>query len=79
VTTTLHALSGAKPPEAPAIGAPDRTWLGLGGLDSLTIATRASLHAAGIGRGDRVAIVRPDGPEVATAFVCVTQTAITAH
>jgi len=38
----------------------------------------AQLHGAGIGRGDRVAIVLPNGPEMAAAFVCVAQCATTA-
>ena len=34
-------------------------------------ATIASLNQFGIGRNDRVAIVLPNGPEMASAFVCV--------
>jgi acyl-CoA synthetase (AMP-forming)/AMP-acid ligase II len=36
-----------------------------------------ALHAAGVGRGDRVAIVLPNGPEMAAAFVSVAQVATT--
>jgi hypothetical protein len=36
-----------------------------------------ALHAAGVGRGDRVAIVLPNGPEMAAAFVTVAQVATT--
>jgi acyl-CoA synthetase (AMP-forming)/AMP-acid ligase II len=36
-----------------------------------------ALHGAGVGRGDRVAIVLPNGPEMAAAFVTVAQVATT--
>jgi acyl-CoA synthetase (AMP-forming)/AMP-acid ligase II len=78
MTETLQALLAAHPGEAPAIGAPDRPWLDFGGLRDQAAAVREALHAAGIGRGDRVAIVLPNGPEMAAAFVCVAQTACTA-
>ncbi|TPN44803.1 AMP-binding protein [Mesorhizobium sp. B1-1-9] len=64
--------------DAPAILAPDRATLTHGGLRSLIKATAERLHALGIGRGDRVAIVLPNGPEMATAFVAVAATASTA-
>ncbi|SDA49760.1 acyl--CoA ligase [Mesorhizobium qingshengii] len=63
---------------APAISAPDRPTLTHGGLRSLVAATAERLHALGIGRGDRVAIVLPNGPEMATAFVAVAAAASTA-
>ncbi|TPJ35938.1 AMP-binding protein [Mesorhizobium sp. B2-5-13] len=64
--------------DAPAILAPDRPTLTHGGLRALIAATATQLHALGIGRGDRVAIVLPNGPEMATAFVAVAATASTA-
>lgn len=64
--------------DAPAILAPDRATLTHGELRSLIKATVERLHALGIGRGDRVAIVLPNGPEMATAFVAVAATASTA-
>ena len=63
---------------APAISAPDRPTLTHGGLRRLIAATAERLHALGIGRGDRVAIVLPNGPEMATAFVAVAAAASTA-
>ena len=78
MTTTLAALFSAHSDDAPAIGAPERAWLTHGGLRALAGATRAALHGAGVGRGDRVAIVLPNGPEMATAFITVAQTATTA-
>ncbi|RVD41452.1 AMP-dependent synthetase [Mesorhizobium sp. M4A.F.Ca.ET.020.02.1.1] len=64
--------------DAPAILAPDRPTLTHGGLRQLIGATAAALHARGIGRGDRVAIVLPNGPEMATSFVAVAASASTA-
>ena len=64
--------------DAPAILAPDRSALSHGGLRKLIHATVARLNALGIGRGDRVAIVLPNGPEMATAFISVAAGASTA-
>ncbi|MXQ09861.1 AMP-binding protein [Alphaproteobacteria bacterium GH1-50] len=49
-----------------------------GGLRALGGEVRGALHGAGIGRGDRVAIVLPNGPEMAAAFVTVAGVATTA-
>ena len=54
-----------------AIGAPGRTWLTFPGLRVLARRTASVLNAIGIGRGDRVAIVLPNGPEAASCFVAV--------
>ena len=40
--------------------------------------TVASLNDFGVGRGDRVAIVLPNGPEMATAFLAVAAGAVAA-
>ncbi len=61
-----------------AIGAPGRAWLSYGGLRDQAGYVAKALHGFGIGRGDRVAIVLPNGPEMASAFVCVAQAAVTA-
>ena len=75
--TTLKTLLADHPAEALAIGAPDRDWLTYGGLRSLAADVAAQLHSVGVGRGDRVAIVLPNGPEMATAFVTIAQAATT--
>jgi acyl-CoA synthetase (AMP-forming)/AMP-acid ligase II len=75
---TLAALFGAHDPTTPALGAPERPWLDYGGLRDQAGLVRSVLHSAGIGRGDRVAIVLPNGPEMAAAFVTVAQSAVTA-
>jgi acyl-CoA synthetase (AMP-forming)/AMP-acid ligase II len=78
MSNTLHALLASHDKSSPAIGAPDRDWLSFGALEDLAARTRQSLNAAGVGRGDRVAIVLPNGPEMASAFIAVAQAAVTA-
>jgi oxalate---CoA ligase len=63
---------------APAIGAPERTALTHQGLRQLAQRTIADLNRLGIGRNDRVAIVLPNGPEMATAFIAIACGATTA-
>ena len=76
--TTLIDLIARHPADAPAIGAPERAPLTYGGLRALIDATVARLNALGVGRNDRVAIVLPNGPEMAAAFVAVAAGATTA-
>jgi acyl-CoA synthetase (AMP-forming)/AMP-acid ligase II len=64
--------------EAPAIGAPERPSLSHKNLRELAKRTVQSLNAMGIGRNDRVAIVLPNGPEMATAFIAIACGATTA-
>jgi len=64
--------------EAPAIGAPERPSLTHKSLRELAARTVESLNAMGIGRGDRVAIVLPNGPEMAAAFIAIACGATTA-
>lgn len=56
---------------AQAIGAPGRPWLDGASLGRLVDEAGGALASAGIGPGDRVAIVLPNGPEAATAFLAV--------
>src|SRR5256885_1927426 len=76
--TDLSRRLAAGADEAPAISPPDRATLTHGGLRGLIADTAEQLHARGIGRGDRVAIVLPNGPEMATAFVAAAAAASTA-
>ena len=64
--------------DAPAIAAPGRPALSHGGLRVLAGRTVEALNAMGIGRNDRVAIVLPNGPEMATVFITVACGATTA-
>ena len=76
--TTIADLIAPHPDDARALGAPDRAHLTYGGLRALSASVRDQLHGLGVGRGDRVAIVLPNGPEMAAAFVTIAQTATTA-
>lgn len=77
-SNTIWSLLAAGQDMAPAIGAPERTALTYASLRALAKKTVADLNALGIGRGDRVAIVLPNGPEMATAFLTVACGAATA-
>lgn len=69
IWATLSADASAR-----AVGAPGRPWLDGAGLRRLAEQTRLTLNGVGIGRGDRVGIVLPNGPEMATCFVGVAAT-----
>ena len=75
---TVRDLLGPHPADDAAILAPERPTLTFGALRDLADATVATLNAVGIGRGDRLAIVLPNGPEMATAFVSIASGATTA-
>jgi acyl-CoA synthetase (AMP-forming)/AMP-acid ligase II len=78
MTATLAALIARHPAAAPALGAPDRPWMTFGGLAAQAARVQAALRAAGVGPQDRVAIVLPNGPEMAAAFVAIAGAAVTA-
>ncbi|MCP5266796.1 MAG: AMP-binding protein [Burkholderiaceae bacterium] len=69
--TTIRALLDAGADADTALSAPGGVPLSFGALRTLVDDTVAALNAAGIGRNDRVAIVLPNGPEMATAFLAV--------
>ena len=75
---TIASLISEHAEGSAALGAPDRDWLSYGDLRSLSGTVSATLHGCGVGRGDRVALVLPNGPEMASAFVTVAQAAVTA-
>ena len=58
-------------PDALAILAPGRAPLAFGALARAIDATIRSLARAGFGRGDRVALALPEGPEMAVAVLSV--------
>jgi oxalate---CoA ligase len=60
-----------------ALAAPSRPPLSYAGLRCQANRTAAALSALGIKRNDRVAIVLPNGPEMASAFLCVAAAATT--
>jgi oxalate---CoA ligase len=76
--THLPELLAAQPSTGLALRAPERRPLTYGGLSHVVAQTLNSLNAWGIGRGDRVAMVLPNGPEMAAAFVAVASAATAA-
>lgn len=78
MSKTLHELITAGTDDSVAIAASGVAPLTYKGLRDLVQRTIASLNGLGIGRGDRVAIVLPNGPEMATAFVAVSAAATAA-
>ncbi len=78
MSKTLIDIVNRAPSSAPAIGAPGRPWLSYGELSALMVSARAAINEAGAGRGDAVAIVLPNGPEMAAAFIAVAGSATAA-
>ena len=69
--STLAALLATGSPDHAALGAPGGKPLTYAALRTHVERTIRQLNALGIGRNDRVAIVLPNGPEMASAFVAV--------
>jgi oxalate---CoA ligase len=65
-------------PDAPALLAPGRPALSFHELRELCRRTVASLNEHGLGRGDRVGVVLPNGSEMAAAFLGIACGATTA-
>lgn len=70
-TMSVSALLSTAPRENDAIAAPGRPPLTYGGLTEMVQETHAALRRVGIGKADRVAIVLPNGPHMAAAFVAL--------
>ena len=73
----LHRQA-VRQPEAPAVMAPGRTPLTYGGLAQQVGDVDAALAERGFTPSTRVAIVLPNGPEMATAFLGVASGAVCA-
>ena len=69
--TTLSDMIARQRADAVAISAPSASPLSYGALNALVDRTVKTLNGLGIGRGDRVGLVLPNCPEMATAFVAV--------
>jgi acyl-CoA synthetase (AMP-forming)/AMP-acid ligase II len=69
--TTLGGLIAAAPANAVALAAPERSNLEYTGLNEQVRAVGSVLAGCGIGAGDSVAIVLPNGPDAASAFLGV--------
>jgi acyl-CoA synthetase (AMP-forming)/AMP-acid ligase II len=75
---TIIELLARGAPTAAAISAPGRPDLSYAALRDQVVATISSLNALGVGRDDAVAIVLPNGPEMAVAFLAIAAGATTA-
>jgi acyl-CoA synthetase (AMP-forming)/AMP-acid ligase II len=69
MTTSLQQLLAPARDADTALSAPGRTPLRHGALRALVTDTLVTLNALGVGRNDRVAIVLPNGPEMAACFI----------
>jgi acyl-CoA synthetase (AMP-forming)/AMP-acid ligase II len=75
---TLKGLIASGRDDAPAILGHDAPPLTYAALRALMDRAVGGLNELGVGRGDRVGIVMPNGPEMATAFLCVAAAAAAA-
>ncbi len=78
MTKNVLWLLTAAPGAGVALTAPDRPDLSYDALRAVVAGVRRQLAARDIGPGDRVAIVLPNGPEMAVAFLAVAAGASTA-
>ena len=76
--STIHELLAVGADAAAALLAPEREPLTYRDLRSQAERTVAALNRLGIGRNERVAIVLPNGPAMASAFVSLAAGATTA-
>jgi amino acid adenylation domain-containing protein len=70
--------SAALDPTSLALAAPGRSAVSYGRLLQQVEETAGVLNAAGLGRGDRIAAVLPNGPDMAAAFLAVAAGAVCA-
>jgi acyl-CoA synthetase (AMP-forming)/AMP-acid ligase II len=75
---TIRGLIASGRDDAVAIAGHAAPPLDYAALCALIDRARASLNGLGVGRGDRVGIVLPNGPEMATAFLCLASAAAAA-
>jgi acyl-CoA synthetase (AMP-forming)/AMP-acid ligase II/aryl carrier-like protein len=71
----LLQVQAERHPDALAILAPGRAPLTYGRLHRHIDQVMQTLHALGLGRHDRIALVLPNGPEMAVAFLAVAASA----
>jgi acyl-CoA synthetase (AMP-forming)/AMP-acid ligase II len=77
-TLTVYELLGNGAADAVAIAALERPPLSFAELRKLVRDTVVALNQLGYGRGDAIAIVLPNGPEMATVFLSVASTGVSA-
>ncbi len=76
--STISQLISQAQGEAVAIEAPGRPALTYQGLRDQSLHTIESLNGLGVGRGDAVAVVLPNGPAMASSFTSIAAAATTA-
>ena len=75
---TLNDLIRTGADDATALSSPGGVPLTFAALRALTARTVADLNAHGTGRGARIAIVLPNGPDMAAAFIALAAGAVAA-
>ena len=75
---TISSFLSGHASESVAIGALNKEWLTYGALRDLAQKVNTTLRDSGISKKDRVAIVLPNGPTMASAFATIAQCATTA-
>jgi len=75
---TINELINTKKSDLTILGAPDRKWSTFGNLKTLSLYVNRQLRSYGVAVEDRVAIVLPNGPEMASAFLTMAQSCTTA-
>ncbi|MEM6308504.1 MAG: acyl--CoA ligase [Pseudomonadota bacterium] len=78
MSQTLQSLVEQHDTSAYCVGAPDRAWLTYGHLAHQSTQVANDLHAFGIALSDRVAVVLPNGPDMAVAYFTIAQAACVA-
>ena len=75
---TINELINTQKSDLNILGAPDRKWSTFGNLKTLSVYVNSQLRSYGLAVEDRVAIVLPNGPEMASAFLTMAQSCTTA-
>ena len=75
---TISSFLSGHTSDSVAIGAVNKEWLTYGALRDLAQKVNTTLRDSGISKKDRVAIVLPNGPTMASAFATIAQCATTA-
>ena len=78
MSKTINALINKQKNDLKVIGAPDRQWSTFDDLKKMAEYVNTMLRSYGISVEDRVAIVLPNGPEMASAFLTLVQSCTTA-
>jgi acyl-CoA synthetase (AMP-forming)/AMP-acid ligase II len=78
MSKTINALINKQKNDLKVIGAPDRQWSTFDDLKKMAEYVNTKLRSYGISVEDRVAIILPNGPEMASAFLTLAQSCTTA-